>query len=92
MAAARAAQTCEWRTSATLRVAMAYSSLPVKGGICLGDTVRMPLWRFRESSLDEVLIERKGRADAQSPHHNEGNTIRERVIFIVMLLEIRHAS
>jgi hypothetical protein len=61
----------------------------VKGGICLGDTVRMPLWRFRESSLDEVLIERKGRADAQSPHHNEGNTIRERVIFIVMLLEIR---
>jgi hypothetical protein len=31
------------------------------------------LWRFREARLYEVLIERKGRADAQPLHHDEGD-------------------
>jgi hypothetical protein len=31
----------------------------------------MSLWLFHEASLYEVLIEGKGGADAQLPHHRE---------------------
>jgi hypothetical protein len=50
---------------------------------CLG------LWLCCETRLDKVLIEGKGGTDAELLHHEEGDAIREGVIFIVMALEIR---
>ena len=44
---------------------------------------------FCEARLDKVLIEGKGRPDAQLLHNEKGDATREGVIFILMALERR---
>lgn len=53
---------------------------------CHGDSA---LWLFGEARLDKMLIEGKSPPDAQFLHDQEGEAIRERVILVLMTLEIR---
>jgi hypothetical protein len=43
---------------------------------------------FCEARLDKMLIERKGPSDAQLLHDEKGDAICERVILVLMALEI----
>src|SRR5262244_3307181 len=53
---------------------------------CHGDSA---LRFFDEACLDKMLIEGKSPSDAQFLHDKEGDAIRERVILVLMTLEIR---
>ena len=60
--------------------------IPLFGADALGGP---PLRLFCKARVDKVLIECKGCSDTQLLHDEEGDAVRERVIFILVALEIR---